>query len=156
MHFHISRHQRQRSMVTPIHLNIPTTPRQIQPNSVCNRAYTSSIRVSNFDDAHRFDSCHAASSPTIVIRCFLAAGPHLSLLDSEVLLKLQIAKQVSTQSRAADLSTHIPLYRRLDTHRLITFRLAVSQVPTTQSLVSQCIVHVLRSTDNFGICNGKE
>ena len=91
-----------------------------------------------------------------VIRCFLAAEPHVSLFDSEVLLKLQIAKQVSTQSRAADLSTHIPLYRRLDTHRLITFRPAVSQVPTTQSLVSQCIVHVLRSTDNFGICNGKE
>ena len=153
MHFHISRHQRQRSMVIPIHLNILTTPRQIQPNSVCNRAYTSLIRVSNLDDAYSVITIYISN---FVIRCFLAAEPHVSLLDSEVLLKLQIAKQVSTQSRAADLSTHIPLYRRLDTHRLITFRLAVSQVPTTQSLVSQCIVHVLRSTDNFGICNGKE
>ena len=116
----------------PMHINIPTTPLQIQPNSVCNRAYTSLIRVSNFDDAHRFDSCHAASSPTIVIRCFLAAGPHLSLLDSEVLLKLQIAKQVSTQSRAADHSTHILPYIVDSTQTCSNaFRVAVSQVPIT-------------------------
>ena len=118
LHFHISRHQRQRSMVIPIHLNILTTPRQIQPNSVCNRAYTSLIRVSNLDDAYSVITIYISN---FVILCFLAAEPHVSLLDSEVLLKLQIAKQVSTQSRAADHSTHIPPYSRLDTDRFDYF-----------------------------------
>ena len=63
---------------------------------------------------------------------FLLLGLHLSLPDSEVLLKLQIAKQVSTQSRAANHSTHILPYIVDSTQTCSNaFRVAVSQVPIT-------------------------